>query len=361
MWFPLLLALTFGSPEADAGKNECIACCKAGGLLGCNPLLKVFADGSIATPEGGAWRIIGMWTLGCDSPARFDPGATTVVADPPIPNEIIRIGTTEVALHCFEQACALPLETCVVPRSDGRRQLLHCGSGEPVDATGLSRKGRSTGGAGAVVAVVNGKPLVLQYRSQGDPSGADGNYSPTGAPTGASGATGGALSTAIIASRVEGQSTGLTANQAPSDPSKLAAYAWKFDLPDSPTKKDCATNDLMKTESKRRVDLGNDASIRGEYKTAIKEYTAAISINRCNAFAWADLGALANTVSRPDVAIRTLKVAVALHPRHYTAWTNLGKTYESFGQRQLASDAFAKALEVNPNNAHARQGLQRTR
>jgi|GEM_PF-5492472 len=358
MWFPLLLALFFGTPTADAGKNECIACCKAGGLLGCNPLLKVFADGSIATPEGGAWRIIGMWTLTCDGPARFDPGATTVVANPPIPNEIIQIGTTEVALHCFQQACALPLETCVVSRSDGRRQLLHCATGEPVDASAMNRKGRATGGAGAVVALVNGKPLVVQYRSQGDASGMGATYGSTGSPQNTAP---GALSTEIISSGVPGQSTGLTANKPPTDPGKLSAYAWKFDLPDAPTKKDCATNDLMKTESKRRVDLGNDASIRGEYKTAIKEYTAAISINRCNAFAWADIGALALTVSRPDVAIRALKVAVALHPRHYTAWTNLGKTYEAFGQRQLASQAFAKALEVNPNNTNARQGLQRTR
>jgi tetratricopeptide (TPR) repeat protein len=204
-----------------------------------------------------------------------------------------------------------------------------------------------------LVAVVGGKPLVLEYRSRGDAS--------IGTTTDLASHPD-ALSTTIISSAVPGQSTGLTPTRPSTQPSPFAAYSWKFDLPKPPAERvDCADSALMKTESKRRVNLGNDATVRGEHKTALNEYKAAISVNRCNAFAWADVGALALTVSRPEIAIGALKVAVKLHPRHYTAWVNLGKVYEEFGQRQLAQDAYAKALAINPNIPHARQGLQRTR
>jgi tetratricopeptide (TPR) repeat protein len=109
-----------------------------------------------------------------------------------------------------------------------------------------------------------------------------------------------------------------------------------------------------------QVDEGNDAAIQGDFDTALNKYRAAITINVCNAFAWADMGEVFLSISDPTRARTALTAASRLMPTHYQAWTNLGRAEEQLGRRAEAASAFSRALQANPGYAPADEGLQRT-
>jgi len=59
-----------------------------------------------------------------------------------------------------------------------------------------------------------------------------------------------------------------------------------------------------------------------------------------------------------DDAIRLLELNSNEFPRAWRAWRELGKVYAERGDRELATTAFRKALELNPGNAQVQQMLE---
>lgn len=57
------------------------------------------------------------------------------------------------------------------------------------------------------------------------------------------------------------------------------------------------------------------------------------------------------------IAVEELERTVAIKPSHLEAWINLGKIHGSFGETATARSALRKALELDPDNAEARQLL----
>lgn len=123
----------------------------------------------------------------------------------------------------------------------------------------------------------------------------------------------------------------------------------------------CVPSPALREPSNAQVDEGNDAIVRGDLTLAADRYLAAITINRCNAYAWAALGDLLLQAGNPVPARPAFQAATGLMPAHFHAWTRLGEANERLGDRAAAKAAFEKALEARPGHPAAVAGLARTR
>jgi cytochrome c-type biogenesis protein CcmH/NrfG len=90
------------------------------------------------------------------------------------------------------------------------------------------------------------------------------------------------------------------------------------------------------------------------------KYRAAIAINPCNAFAWADLGDALLSSEDPRSAVSALDAATRLMPTHHQAWTNLGRARERTGDLAAAHAAYTRALDLKPDSPYAAEGKTRT-
>lgn len=392
-WFCGILALVLVPAPAGADASLCETCCRAAGLSGCHARLRVVGPGSQVVEESNAQRVKGLWRLACDGSASFEPGSTVVLAETPAPGEVIRLGSPAVALHCFAQACSLPAGACLRLNADRRLLVRRCGSGEPLQREDLARKGPPPPGSEAVLAVVDERPLVVVpdaplartmvrprtqcpgcARANGNyaveapraavvtPGGGNGgraSWSPAAggsAPSGTSSGAGGGGWSATQASPTG--TTGASSPPATSSPTRSEDLP-SIEVPSPPEDARCRTSDALRKESRKHGDLGNEAVIRDDPVTARDEYRAAIALDPCNAYAWADLGALALRVGDVGAALAALEQAVRFMPRHYTAWTHLGQAREAQGRYGPARDAFRRALEIRPGHPPALEGLRR--
>ncbi len=357
---PLLLSIVMGAMPTEAGQDECVACCRSAGLVGCRSTLRMFGEGSVANREAGAWRILGVWMLDCDGSGRFEPGSTAVVADLPVTGELLLAGSPPMALHCFSQACSFPQNACFHTGSDGRVRLVDCRDGASIPAAALKAGGPAAPGSEAVVVVVGGQPLVVTP-VQGRP-----------APPRASSSSGSSCCGADVhaaATAADPRSAQVTrsgsSSGAASAPGAMVLQAEPshaeivLEVPEPPLSDECDTAEALRTESRRRVEAGDDALLAGELQRAIDEYRAALTLDLCNPYAWADLGSAALQVGQVEAAALALAQAVELQPRHYTAYTNLGLAYERLGRGDFAREAFLVALSLRPHHAAAQVGLRR--
>lgn len=131
-----------------------------------------------------------------------------------------------------------------------------------------------------------------------------------------------------------------------------------FSLPDAPGQR-CWVSTQVAEEATRRLDLGDESRLRGDFQTAVEEYRAAVTLDRCNAIAWAALGQLALQADDKGKATYSLDIATRLRPEHYGAMTNLGLAYEAQGRVVEAREAYRRALQTRPGHPPAAAGLAR--
>ena len=349
----MLLALLLTSPGGFADQDECMACCRAGGLDGCRPSLNLVGQGSSWRADMGGWRAQGLWRLQCNGTAWFDPAAHAVFADEPVSGEVVLTDTNPLAVHCFSQACSLPEDACFFAYGGRRVQVLACGRGDVLDAEALGRPGPAPPGPTAVVATVDGKPLVVTPDAPLARSSIHPSHQCNGCSTAQQVyATAGPRAAVVHvdtwqAVQIDEESTSAVAD---------AAFP---DLPEPPQWTPCSTADALRNESRRRVGLGDEARITGDDTTAMNEYLAALSLDRCNPLAWANLGDMALRAGQCSVARTALEVAVGLLPQHYAAVTNLGRCYERLGLTEDAAATYRQALRLQPGYLPASQGLER--
>lgn len=301
----VLLATFSAQAQVDPGLS---ACCAAVGEGVCPDRLEAVGATSAQTPSPTGAQVVGVWTLQCATGASWDPAARrslrsmvpagTVVS--PVPPE---------AVGCFDAACRLPEGLCV--RWTGERvQVVQCADGAA--------------------------PSDFQWTAPG--------RSPRRA--------------AVISGRLVG--TGPTPAPAPVAPARPVAANVDTSVPPLPPEP-CIPSSALREPSNQQVDAGNEAIVAGDLGTAIDRYRAAITINKCNAFAWVALGDALLQVGSPRTALPALQAATRLMPTHFHAWTRLGEAAEQNGDRVAAAAAYTRALEVKPDHAPAAQGLQRVR
>ena len=329
----------------------------------------MYGEGSVASAESGAWRVMGLWFLDCSGQGRFEVGSTAVLATMPVSGELLLASTPVEAFHCFTQACSYPEHACFDAMAEGRVRMVDCRDGAPMPASQLAQPGPAPPGSESIIAVIGSRPLVVT------PVEAERATFPTDQPSGGSccGDAGAGLfghgqppERAVITQGYDEPALPIGLTTTPPDlggsdyaRSSGAAGSYVVDVPEPPLTPDCGTAEVLRTESRRRVDAGNEAMVRGELQEAIDEYRAALTLDPCNPYAWADLGALALQLEHPAEAALSLSQAVELQPRHYTAYTNLGLAYEALDQPDLAREAYRVALGLRPHHQPALRGLER--
>ncbi len=357
------LALIAALSVAHGGEDECIACCRAAGLSGCRTSLRMYGEGSVATAEGGAWRVLGLWFLDCNGQGRFEPGSTAVVSSMPVSGELLLATTPPEAFHCFTQGCSYPEHACFDSLAEGRLRMVDCRDGAAMPASVLAQPGPPPPGSQTIIAVIGDRPLVVEP-VDAEPAVAQppSGSACCGSPAGLFGHAEGAVITRTVptAERVVAPSAAPPAlGEGAYLRSSGEPSSYVIDVPEPPLSTDCGTSEVLRTESRRRVEAGNEATIRGELQQALDEHRAALTLDPCNPYGWADLGALALQLGHPGDAALALSQAVELQPRHYTAYTNLGLAYEALQQPTLAYDAFSVALALRPHHQPALRGRQR--
>jgi Tfp pilus assembly protein PilF len=296
MWWVASLALAAGPLEQLA------SCCRAAGAAACPSELFAMGPGSQArelsaglTPS--VHELVGIWKLRCAGGTAFEPQRTLVVTEPPV--EGLVLGALDAAVaSCFERSCMLPSGICLRSQQ-GKLHVVGCSDGLPPAAAMWSNPVR---GPAPVAAAPPAVP-------QPSPSGP--------AP--------GGLDLAV-----------------PARPS----------LP-------CTAQASTRTLSNQQVDQGNDAVVAGDLALALDRYRAAITLHRCNAFAWAALGEALWQAGHPLPARDAFEGATALMPAHFHAWTRLGEAQEQLGEQGAAAVSFRRALEQKPGHAPALAGMAR--
>lgn len=344
------LALSL-SASAGAGADSLDACCDAVGARSCPTSLLASGPGSKLGQEGGATRVLGLWRLSCEGGATFQSDATYVAATTPADGTVFA-ALDEGAAACFDAACPLPGSLCVRHEGD-RVAVVDCSTGGAPSATAWAS--RTVDDTRAVV--VNRRVIAVRAVMNANrgavaaagsrPEAAASVVAPTG----------------VGAPPVTTYKAGLppeVRRGTPQAPSHLDTAGWDLTLPPAPPEP-CRTAGGMRDASASQVDAGNEAAMSGDMNTALAKYRAAITINSCNAFAWADLGETLLLLGEPARARTALEIATRLMPTHYQAWTNLGRSEEALGRTAAASEAYRSALKAQPGFGPAEEGLQRTR
>ncbi len=315
---------------ALADDATCLACCQAGGVGDCPTTLEVRTERSATEPVATRWELMGAWVLNCDGSGRFDPTITRRLDHEPEYGEVLGSGANPLAVHCFAQACALPRNVCVGPATaSGNVGLVGCDDTLPVDQKSLAVGPGSSPGKGAIVVVIDGRPLVAEPGDQ--PAASPPPGSPWPVPA-----------------------------RAP-EPARAPLPPPVLELPADPPEPCSPAADAGRSESRKRVGTGDDLRITGRSGEALRDYKAALTLDKCNGYAWMSIAQLAGDQARTDLTIRALRNATRLLPTHPGASLMLGRAYESFGQRALAAEAFKRATELAPGSAEAVEGYMRTR
>ncbi len=225
-------------------------------------------------------------------------GETRFVSDRTLTTDIAAPGYStlpQAVFACFDAACHLPSQLCLATGT-----ATHCDTGAPADAAVF----RSQPTQDSAAAVIGGR--VVKVR-EAEP---------------------------------------------------LPPIAITDDLPSVPPDP-CRPNPEWRERSSAEVSEGNEAMLQANPTEAMARYRAAIGVDACNPFAWADLGDALIVLERPGDAVRALEIAVRLMPGHYQAWTHLGAAYEQLHRADDATTAYSRAVSIRPDHPPALEGLKR--
>jgi tetratricopeptide (TPR) repeat protein len=108
------------------------------------------------------------------------------------------------------------------------------------------------------------------------------------------------------------------------------------------------------------LNLGDLSADQGQFETAIEQYRKALENDPQNADLYNSLANALIRMRRIDDAVHYYEMALQLNPRHAGAHCNLGSVLALKGDKaslDAAIQHFRKALEIDPDQATARQGL----
>ncbi len=307
------MIVLFAASAALAGNVAAYqSCCAAAGEDACPVEVSAIGPGTSSAVEGSATRLSGMWKLSCSAGPSFDDGRTQLVQTSPGDGAVLTLMGPQ-AIACWDAACAMPPELCVRSFVSGAR-VVECATGRAASMTSWGTTAR----AEFTPVLVDGR--IVRARAA-EPL-------PTAAPAAA----------------------------APARPA--VTLASDTPMPNAPPMP-CMPNPALREPSKAQVNAGNASAVAGDWNAAVQNYVAAISIDACNPFAWADLGEAFLLAGIPSQARVSLLTATQLMPQHYQAWTNLGLAEEALGRADAAGAAFKAALAAKPDHQPAIDGTSR--
>lgn len=107
--------------------------------------------------------------------------------------------------------------------------------------------------------------------------------------------------------------------------------------------------------------LGNIVRERGDHATALELYAGALAVNPRLAATALNQGACLMALRRFDQAAASFERCLRIDPEMFQAWVNLGLARQQAGDAAAAREAFARALELRPNDQRLRQFLRQRR
>ncbi len=301
------------------------ACCSATNATLCPDTLAAIGPGAsqVVGPDGAT--VTGVWTLRCDAGPLFQADGRITVARPFPPGTVVSPIVPD-AVACWDASCRLPEGMCL--EYDGKRvKAVVCADGSDAPDALWRATPRAPRGAvviGGRVVGTETPPVSATVRTNAP--------APVVAPTAGPGRP-----TAAPGRPMPGVDPNVP--PAPPDP--------------------CIPASALRQPSNDQVDKGNESIVGGDFAEAVNRYRAAITINKCNAFAWTALGdALLQSGYQPQ-ARTALEHATRLMPSNFHAWTSLGRSREQTGDRSAAAAAYRQALDARPDHAPAAEGLAR--
>lgn len=123
------------------------------------------------------------------------------------------------------------------------------------------------------------------------------------------------------------------------------------DLPPNPSASDKAEAEKLKSK-------GNVLMGQKDYDAAIDAYTQAIKLDETNAVFFSNRAAAYSSKGDHDNAILDAQRAIEIDSKFSKAYHRLGHAFYSLGKYSDAATAFRSGLEIDPNNAGLKSGLQ---
>jgi cytochrome c-type biogenesis protein CcmH/NrfG len=115
----------------------------------------------------------------------------------------------------------------------------------------------------------------------------------------------------------------------------------------------------LKTTSDEQSDLGDEARVSGDTLGALGHWRASITVNPCNAHAWASIGSTLIDNARPADGALAYEAATTLLPKNPRFWLELGRAREGTGAWSDAVVAYQEALYLQDGLTAAAEGLRR--
>ncbi len=112
------------------------------------------------------------------------------------------------------------------------------------------------------------------------------------------------------------------------------------------------------TRGEALLKSATDYQMRGDLKSAEKNYREAIESGYSYYSAFSNLGIICKNSGRSDEAIYLYKKAIEINPKHPDAYSNLGNLYKDLGNLDQALASTLKSLELKPDNPIALNNLK---
>ena len=98
---------------------------------------------------------------------------------------------------------------------------------------------------------------------------------------------------------------------------------------------------------------GHRAFQRGEFQTAIDDYTQAIALQPDSANAYYNRGIAYENIGEYELAIDDYTRAIEIEPDHAPIYNNRGVAYDIIDRHQAAISDYSKAIELQPDHVRA--------
>jgi tetratricopeptide (TPR) repeat protein len=115
--------------------------------------------------------------------------------------------------------------------------------------------------------------------------------------------------------------------------------------------------DVPATDFYRQFEIASGVMKKGDYATAIVEWTRALAMSNDDARAWNNFGVSLAGAGRSREAVAKYEQALVLRPNYPEAHDNLGNAFASQGRLDDAIAEYRKALEIDRRSADAHNNL----
>jgi len=112
------------------------------------------------------------------------------------------------------------------------------------------------------------------------------------------------------------------------------------------------------TQAEKFKTEGNQQVSARKYEDAIKSYTTAIDLNPDSAIYYSNRAAAYSMLGDHQKAVDDSIIATQKDSNYAKAYSRLGLAYFSLGKYKEASDAYRRAVELDPNNTALKDSLQ---